>query len=149
FRAAERTFQLLEQVAGRAGRGETAGRVLVQTYNPLHPAIACAARHDYDGFVAAELAARAELCYPPFGRLVAVRIDGPDATAVRRTAETLGKLATAAAGSAVAVLGPAEAPIARIRGRTRWQLMLRAADRRPLRQVAAELQRAARPAPNV
>src|SRR5438874_7864613 len=66
FRAAERTFQLLEQVAGRAGRGEQPGRVLVQTYNPEHPAVECAARHDYDGFAKSELAARQELGYPPF-----------------------------------------------------------------------------------
>jgi primosomal protein N' (replication factor Y) len=158
FRAGERTFQLLEQVAGRAGRGERAGRVLVQTYCPTHPAIACAAQHDYGGFVQSELAARQELGYPPFGRLVALRVDGPDGRAVERVAARLGQRARALVadwrGSGpetpdLSVLGPAEAPIARIRGRVRWQLVLRGTDRRRLRQLVRLLLEADRPPPGV
>ena len=73
FRAAERTFQLLEQVAGRAGRGDRPGRVIIQTYAPDHPSIVAAATHDYEGFARDELAAREETGYPPFSRMIALR----------------------------------------------------------------------------
>jgi primosomal protein N' (replication factor Y) len=136
FRAGERTFQLLTQVAGRAGRGDRAGRVIVQTYKPDVPAVAFAAKHDYLGFYDAEAAARAELGYPPHGKVVALRIDGPDPHAVAATAERLAALAAAAAkGSQVDVRGPAPAPLARLRGRTRWQIWLRSAERAALRKV--------------
>jgi primosomal protein N' (replication factor Y) len=148
FRAAERSFQLLTQVAGRAGRGDQPGRVIVQTYDPQHPAVACSAQHDYAGFVERELGAREELGYPPFGRLVAVRIDGPDENIVRQQAEELALLARQTASrlpsGAPTVLGPAEAPIARIRGRTRWQITLRGTDRAGLRKVAWHLLRHAK-----
>ena len=78
FRAAERTFQLLEQVAGRAGRGDRPGRVIVQTYTPDHPAVAALPPHDYEGFVRGELARRKEASYPPFSRLIALRLEGAD-----------------------------------------------------------------------
>ncbi len=142
FRAAERTFQLLTQVAGRAGRGARAGRVLIQTYKPEVDAVACAARHDYLAFFAAEDEARADLAYPPHGRMCAIRIDGEDDAAVARAAEHLGALAVALArkeGDTVIVRGPAPAPLARLRGRTRWQIWLRAADRVPLRRVVRGL----------
>jgi primosomal protein N' (replication factor Y) len=149
FRAAERVFQLLAQVAGRAGRGSEPGRVLVQTYNPDHPSIVFAAQHDYAGFQAGEVRARSELGYPPAGRLVALRIDGPDEGEVRTLAEELGRAARAApevAQGGVAVLGPAEAPLARLRGRSRWQLFLRGPgpERQHLRQVAWRLLRGVR-----
>ena len=142
FRAAERTFQLLTQVAGRAGRGERAGRVIIQTYKPEVEAVACAAKHDYLAFFAAEDQARSELAYPPHGRMCAIRIDGEDDGAVARAAEQLGALAVALArkeGDAVLVRGPAPAPLARLRGRARWQIWLRAADRLPLRRVVRGL----------
>ncbi len=138
FRASERTFQLLTQVAGRAGRGERAGRVIIQTYQPDTESVACAARHDYLGFFTAEDAARAELSYPPHGRLAAIRIDGPDLVEVAAAATVLGAAAVAASrrdGDQVQVLGPTEAPLARLRGRTRWQLWLKARDRGALRRV--------------
>ncbi len=137
FRAAERTFQLLTQVAGRAGRAERAGRVVIQSYRTEAEAVACAARHDYAGFFAAEDAARAELGYPPHGRLAAIRIDGPDVAQVAAVARDLGAAATASArhGGDVQVLGPAEAPLARLRGRCRWQLWLKSPDRGALRRV--------------
>jgi len=143
FRASERTFQLLAQVAGRAGRGERPGRVMIQTYRPHAPAVVAAAAHDYASFFAAESAARAELGYPPHGRLVAVRIDGPDAHEVAGAAERLAQLATAAAGheaaGVVEVRGPVPAPLERLRNRTRWQIWLRSADRHALRRVARSL----------
>ncbi|MCB9574680.1 MAG: primosomal protein N' [Kofleriaceae bacterium] len=145
FRASERTFQLLTQVAGRAGRGDRAGRVIIQTYKPEAAAVACASRHDYVGFFDAELVSRGELGYPPHGRIAALRIDGPDPARVVAEAERLGALAAAVArgagpgAGAVEVLGPVEAPLARLRGRTRWQLWLRSADRGALRRVIRAL----------
>jgi primosomal protein N' (replication factor Y) len=140
FRAAERTFQLLAQVAGRAGRGQDEGVVVLQTFQPDHPAVVHASRHDYHAFYAAELEARRDLGYAPFSRLVAVRVDAGDEAVAERAAGDLAALARAhpavRAGS-VRVLGPAPAPIARLRGRWRWRLLLRSADRAALRAVAA------------
>jgi primosomal protein N' (replication factor Y) len=143
FRASERTFQLLAQVAGRAGRGGKPGRVMIQTYRPRAPAVVAAAAHDYAGFFAAESAARAELGYPPHGRLIAVRVDGADAHEVAGVAQQLAQLAQAAArqpgGGQVEVRGPVPAPIERLRNRTRWQVWLRSSDRHALRRVARSL----------
>ena len=139
FRASERTFQLLAQVAGRAGRGDRPGRVIVQTYRPTAHAVVAAAAHDYESFFRAESDARAELAYPPHGRLIAVRIDGPDAGVVAKTAERLAALAAAVTKRpeivGVEVLGPVAAPLEKLRGRTRWQIWLRGADRVALRRV--------------
>jgi primosomal protein N' (replication factor Y) len=125
FRAAERTFQLLAQVAGRAGRGADAGRVLIQTFNPRSPAIARAVAHDYAGFAEEELARRQALGFPPFSRLLAVRVEGTEAGA-RRTAEALAHAARPALGPGVSLLGPAPAALERLRGRHRWHLLVRA-----------------------
>src|ERR1017187_4352109 len=86
FRASERAFQIMEQVAGRAGRGESPGRILVQTYNPEHAAIRFLQHHDYEGLVQDELAHREEAQYPPYARMVVLRLDGTDAAAVREAA---------------------------------------------------------------
>jgi len=105
FRAAERTFQLLAQVAGRAGRGERPGRVLIQTYRPESHAVVCAAAHDYAGFYTAELAARADvgldgsIGYPPHSRVILVRLDGPDAHEVAGAAQRLAQRAEQLAAS--------------------------------------------------
>jgi primosomal protein N' (replication factor Y) len=144
FRASERTFQLLAQVAGRAGRGDRPGRVIVQTYRPNAHAVTSAAAHDYESFFAAESAARAELMYPPHGRLIAVRVDGSDAGEVAQTAQRLAQLARAAAqrpdnANHVEVRGAVAAPIERLRNRTRWQIWLRSTDRGALRRVARSL----------
>ena len=137
FRAAERTFQLLTQVAGRAGRGARPGRVLVQTYSPEHPAIQCARSHDYLGYFDSEVGARRELGYPPFGFLAAVRVDGPDAAAVERRIRQLARQGHRAQRDdlGVGILGPTEAPIQRLKGRTRWLLLMRAPARERLRRV--------------
>jgi primosomal protein N' (replication factor Y) len=130
FRAAERTFQLLAQVAGRAGRGARPGRVLIQTRQPDHPSLLAARRHDYVAFAEAELALRSLLLYPPFGRLARVVVEGEDLAAVERRAEIIAarlrRSATAGARDAQ-VLGPAPAAIERLRGRHRQQVLVKAA----------------------
>ena len=141
FRAAERTFQVLEQVAGRAGRGDRPGRIVVQSYCPEHPAIEFLRRHDYEGFVRDELARREAVSYPPFSRMVVIRLDGTEPSAVRESATAAAAYARAAADPAVHVLGPSEAPIALLRGRTRFQVWLSAADRGKLMTAARAVQR--------
>ena len=128
FRAAERTFHLLTQVAGRAGRGKDPGRVLVQSYNPEAEPVARVLAHDFEGFARQELEWRKALAYPPFARLAAVRLEGEHPEETARVARMLGHhLAQAMppASHGVRLLGPAVAPIARIRGKTRWQLLLK------------------------
>ncbi|MBE0598340.1 MAG: primosomal protein N', partial [Desulfuromonadales bacterium] len=134
FRSAERTFSLLTQVAGRAGRGERPGRVLVQTWSPEHYAIVHAARHDYSGFYAEEAEMRQQLAYPPFGHLVNLVLAGLDEVKTSRAAGTLAA-ALAERGAEVEVLGPAPCPLARLRGKSRFQVLLKAATRPPLRRL--------------
>jgi len=138
FRSSERTFQLLEQVAGRAGRGEKPGRVVVQTFNPNHPAIAYLRAHDYQGFAESELRERREAGYPPWVRLAVLRLDGRNDSDVRAVSELVALRARSAGGQAVRVRGPAEAPISRIRGRTRYQVWLASSDVAALSKTAAE-----------
>ncbi len=142
FRANERTFQLLSQVAGRAGRRELPGHVVIQTWQPDHPVLGYAKAHDFEGFYHAEIVARRELGYPPYGRMASVRMDGPDEQLLRATATRMEAFLRAlpdVAMNLVRVLGPAPSPIERIRGRFRMQTMLRAADRPPLRRVLGHL----------
>jgi primosomal protein N' (replication factor Y) len=124
LRAAERTYQLLYQVAGRAGRAERPGRVLMQTYQPGHPVMAALISGSRDQFLSAEIEAREAARMPPFGRLAAVIVSGRDAEAVDRTANDLGRQAPRGAG--LEVLGPAPAPFALLRGRHRRRLLLKA-----------------------
>jgi primosomal protein N' (replication factor Y) (superfamily II helicase) len=134
FRSAERTFQLLTQIAGRAGRGERAGRVVIQTYAPHHYSIRAARDQDYARFVRRELELRRELMYPPFARLAMVRIEGAEPQLVARMADAVAAaLAKAASPEGLRVLGPAPAPIERIKQRYRWQVMLKARELRPMR----------------
>ncbi len=138
FRAAERTFQLLVQVAGRAGRGDVPGRVILQTWDPDHPAVALAAKHDVDAFIERELADRKELAYPPFTRAALVRVDAVDEHVARDACARLARIANATppvAKDVVIVQGPAPAPIPRLRNRHRFRVMLRSADRQALRAV--------------
>jgi len=140
FRAAERTFQLLTQVAGRAGRGALPGRVVFQTWAPDHYAIRPAAAHDYERFYAEERSQRERLRYPPFGQLALVRIAAADESAARDAAARLAETARAAAGAGgPEVLGPAPAPIARLRGQYRFQLLLKHASAEPLRAVGRRI----------
>ena len=143
FRAAERTFQLLTQVAGRAGRGGDPGRVLVQTYNPEAEAIQHVAAQTFQAFAERELDWRRAFAYPPFVRMIAVRIEGPDPDGTARVARLLADTAARAvqAGSGVRLLGPAPAPIARIKGRTRWQLLIKGPSHGALAPLAGALER--------
>lgn len=134
FRAAERTFQLLVQVAGRAGRGDRPGTVLIQTRNPEHPALQLARQHDVLGFLERELADRRELGYPPFARLALVRLDAVEESQARAEASRLAARARDAGGNSVRVLGPSPAPIARLRNRYRFQFVLRGTDRSAIRK---------------
>ncbi|MEW6488581.1 MAG: primosomal protein N' [Thermodesulfobacteriota bacterium] len=125
FRAGERTFQTLMQVAGRAGREVLAGRVFFQTRNPHHEVLAAAVAGDYEAFARAELRVRREAGFPPFRRLALLRISGPEAAAARTEAEVQAGRARALAGTGVEVLGPAPAPLERLRGRWRFQVLLK------------------------
>lgn len=143
YRAAERTYQLLVQVSGRAGRGDKPGRVLVQTRNPAHPFWDFVLRADYQGFYNREIASRQRFRFPPFTKLALLRLSCPAgqehlgqamqvfAKALRETAKPLG----------VDVLGPAPAPMAQLRGRKRFNCLLKCADWQPIRTLFAALSR--------
>lgn len=137
FRAAERAFALITQVAGRAGRFEKGGRVVVQTYRPQSAVIRRAAAHDVEGFYRDELAIRRELGFPPFARLIRVVLRSKEREAARRAAGELAAAAAEGAGGAVEVLGPAECPIGMIAGNARYQLILRSAEPGPARSALA------------
>jgi primosomal protein N' (replication factor Y) len=126
FRSGERTYQLLEQVAGRAGRGDKQGRVVVQTYWPDHPAVRAAASHEPEVFYATEEPTRAELGYPPFGRLANVLVWGRSHTAVARKAAEVADAIRAGAPEGWAVLGPGPSPLARVRNIHRWHVLVKA-----------------------
>ena len=139
-RAAERTFQALRQVTGRAGRGEKPGRALLQTHDPDHPVLKALISGDPERFYAAEEAAREAAGLPPFGRLAALIVSGTDRHAVEAHARALVRAAfdlPAASGFSLAsatgagpddidVLGPAEAPVAMVRGRYRYRILIKA-----------------------
>jgi primosomal protein N' (replication factor Y) len=124
LRAAERTFQLIEQVSGRAGRHAKPGRALLQTWAPEHPVMQALAAQDRDAFVAVEMAEREAAGLPPFGRLGAVIVSGPDATALERFCRDFAAAAPNADG--VDVFGPADAPFSLVRGRRRKRFLVRA-----------------------
>jgi primosomal protein N' (replication factor Y) len=131
YRAAERTFQLLTQVAGRSGRSYRGGQVIIQTYNPQHYAIQAAADHDYEGFYQQELAYRRQLEYPPFSRLVTLRHSDRDPYRARIEAERLGRWLSheiRRRSLPVNLIGPAPCFFSRVQGRYRWQIILRASD---------------------
>lgn len=129
FRAAERTFQLLSQVAGRAGRSDLGGEVIVQTYTPEHYAIQTACRHDYEGFYARELRFRQELAYPPVARLARILCTESDPDRARRHLDRVAQAIRQAMGDDedVALIGPVPCFFSRIRGRHRWQIILQGA----------------------
>jgi len=143
FRAAERTFQLLTQVAGRAGRGEKEGEVVVQTYRPDDPSIQAAARHDYESFYRSEIENRRELNYPPFRQLINLIVSAEQERDASERAEAIADaLRGAAEGHPVDVLGPAPAPLAKLRDRHRWHLLVKGEQgeaREIVRRVVADL----------
>ncbi|MDD4239315.1 MAG: primosomal protein N' [Desulfotomaculaceae bacterium] len=141
FRAAERTFQLLTQVAGRAGRGSLAGEVQVQTYTPEHYSIIAAAAHDYESFYRSEAPVRRALGYPPFNHLARLLLTYADEEILTKGAllakELLEKIVTSC-NHPIEVLGPAPAPLSRIKGQFRWQLVLKGPHRNTLKDVLKE-----------
>ncbi len=141
FRAGERTYQLLEQVAGRAGRGERHGRVIVQTYWPDHPAIQAASRHAPEVFYQEEKAVRAELGYPPFGRLANILFWGGDKAAVAEMASAWSDALTIRLPGEWSLLGPSPAPISRLKGAWRWHLLVKAPLGAGLAPVLAAVER--------
>lgn len=141
FRAAERTFQLLTQVAGRAGRGEKPGEVIIQTYDPEHFSILTAQTHDYLSFYHKEMVTRRILQYPPFSHLIRILFtglnEGDVISAAQWWQERLSSARQELAGQNMEILGPAPAGIPRIKDRYRWQLILKGYASREIRQVAA------------
>ncbi len=140
FRAAERTFQLLTQAAGRAGRGETPGIVLIQTINPDHYAIRCAAAQDYEAFYAKEIEFRRFMSYPPFGALANIVIRAAHQEDALTRAGSLARLLDPAP-EGVRVMGPAAAAVARVNNEFRYQMLLKSSSRKRLNEIAGELRR--------
>jgi primosomal protein N' (replication factor Y) len=145
FRAGERTFQLIAQVAGRAGRGVSPGRVILQTYNPDHFSISTAKDQNYTAFYEQEIDFRRTLKYPPFSRMIQLKISGMDPQLTRDHAERLGnccralKTSNASVYDSVDVLGPIESSLARIARRYRWQILLKGTRLKDLHQFAGRL----------
>jgi len=136
FRASERTYQLLTQVSGRAGRGLRPGRVVIQTFNPEHPTIR-AMTGGLEAFIQAEIKSRSHAFYPPFVDLVNVMVTSPEMAAASRSAERLKQiLQTDLEGTGAMILGPAPAPLSRLRGQYRWHILVKSAD---LDQIADRL----------
>jgi primosomal protein N' (replication factor Y) len=142
FRASERTFQLLAQVAGRAGRGEVSGEVIVQTYTPFNTAIQAARRLDYEGFCDQELEARRELKYPPFTHLVCITLKGPSEEKVSFHATALAKDIRAALPESIIVSTATPAPLVKAKGHYRYQIMVRSASMRSLADQLRKILRA-------
>jgi primosomal protein N' (replication factor Y) len=140
FRAAERTFQLLTQAAGRAGRGQTPGIVLLQTINPDHYAIRCAAAQDYEAFYKKEIEFRRSMAYPPFAALANVIVQGRDDEEALSRSAALGRLLQPPP-EGVRVLGPAAAALARLKSEYRYQMLLKASSRKRLNETLGELRR--------
>jgi len=139
FRAAERVFQLMTQVSGRAGRGERPGKVIVQTYHPDHYAIQCATRHDFPAFAEREMRFRRALHYPPFAALANVLLQSPRLEEAAAWAESLGRWCRDTTLPGVRVLGPATAPISKIKRIYRFHLVMKSENRRSLQQVLRRL----------
>jgi primosomal protein N' (replication factor Y) len=133
LRAAERTFQQIQQVSGRAGRGEKHGRVLVQTHDPSAPVLRALVAGDAEGFYAAETDARREAAMPPFGRLAAIIVSSESQAEANEIARMIGRAAPSHEN--MAVFGPAPAPLAMLRGRHRFRLLVHAARNVPVQEI--------------
>jgi primosomal protein N' (replication factor Y) len=145
FRSSERTFQLLAQVAGRAGRGERPGRVILQTYTPDHFTITAARQQNFQAFYDREIQSRNELGYPPYSRMIQFLITGKNRGTVRETAENLGAAGRAllhgdaARYRRIVILGPVEAALHQVAGRFRWQLLVKGSQSSVLNRFARHL----------
>jgi primosomal protein N' (replication factor Y) len=143
FRSSERTFQLLTQVAGRAGRGEVLGEVVIQTFNPDHYSILRAKDQDYIGFYREEIEFRKALEYPPFSRFINFRLVGNSEKRTKGMAEEMGRIGQSllkkAHGKDIEILGPSMAPFAKMRGKFRWQMLAKGKSPQLLHRFAKEL----------
>lgn len=139
FRAAEKTFQILTQVAGRAGRGETPGEVYIQTYNPEHYSLVFAKEQDYQGFYQKELIFRKELGYPPFSRLVSFLFSGSVEKKVEEKTEEFVKIVKKLRFSAIEILGPAPAPMVKLKGKYRWRCLIKGREVKKLQAAIREI----------
>jgi primosomal protein N' (replication factor Y) len=142
FRSAERTFSLLTQVAGRAGRGDVPSKVLIQTYNPTHPAVICASSHDYESFAEAEAEERRALSYPPFSRLALIRLSGPIRERTEEAAVKIRDEAERIKGKRnidVSILGPSPSPLSRLKGNFRYQLLIKGKKSRQVSEMTEAL----------
>lgn len=128
FRAAERTFQLITQVVGRAGRAEKPGTAIIQAIDPTHFSVQCALKHDYQSFADHEIADRKILAYPPFGKLARIIVRGPRESSVRKTAGEIAVCLKGKVSDKRKVLGPAPCPISRIQGAFRYHIMVKGRD---------------------
>ncbi|HMK35622.1 MAG TPA: primosomal protein N' [Desulfomonilaceae bacterium] len=142
FRAAERTFQMLTQVAGRTGRESDSGKVILQTFDPDHEAIQYAASHAYEDFFRKDSVLREELSYPPYGHLILVRVEGNSEKRVEDRAIKIGSAARRLkeGNPDIMILGPAPSPRKKMVGRFRWQLLFKSATRNPIRLLVKSLQ---------
>ncbi len=139
FRAAEKTFQLVTQAAGRAGRGELGGEVIIQTMNPNHYSVRHSMTHDYEGFYNEEIAYRTELGYPPIGRIIKIEIKSAQEALAGEAARTAqNRIRSLMRGKDTVLLGPAPAPISRVRGQYRFHLLLLSQKRDKIRSLAIE-----------
>jgi len=139
FRSAEKTFQLITQAAGRAGRGDTPGEVIIQTMNPHHYSVQHSRQHDYEGFYHDEISYRGELGYPPVGRIIKLEVKSPNESHAAEGAKAAqNRIRSLMRGKATTLLGPAPAPIAKVRGQYRFQLLLLSQKRDVIRFLAAE-----------
>ena len=150
FRAGERAFNLLTQVAGRAGRGEAEGEVIIQTYNPEHYSILAAKDHDYRSFYREEVAKREEFQFPPFAHIATILLSGKADNTTMEAAKTLGSVLKSfqeANFPDVEILGPVPAPLARIKQLYRWHVLLKAVDPAHIRGLIKEVM--AKPPPQI
>jgi primosomal protein N' (replication factor Y) (superfamily II helicase) len=145
FRSSEKTFQLLAQVAGRAGRADAAGEVVVQTYFPDEPAVRAAANHDFMEFYNQEITGREELGYPPFGKLTRIVGSGAGARDVVRTLDAAARLVRGGWPGRVTVLGPSPAVLSKLKNEHRYSLLLKAPSARALGEAAAAVRAEVRP----
>ncbi|MCG6877910.1 MAG: primosomal protein N' [Deltaproteobacteria bacterium] len=147
FRAGERTFQLLSQVAGRAGRGDRGGRVIIQTFNPDHYVIQAAVKHDFKLFFTKEKNIRQQLRYPPFSNLACLKLQGSDAAKAGKVVRELGLHLKQMLGNwpnrgkEIQLLGPVSAPMSRLKGKFRWQLLVKCGNASLLKHFLGEAEK--------
>jgi primosomal protein N'' len=141
FRASERTFQLLSQVAGRAGRADDQGEVVIQTYCPDETAIKTAQIHDYEQFYNCEIRSRQELNYPPFSRLARIVVEGADETAVSNRISVISSMVRNTGGQKLTILGPAPAVLEKIANESRYSMLIKTQSPRKLGMALAEVKK--------